>query len=227
MAGTRCTTRPRFCLRAACMMSFLERISWWSSSENIKFLFSHFFLFETMHRSAQARKKHEDAGGETVIEMEALLSNKAHASPMSKECEVLVLFDEDNSASADTRRSHSPDDEEHSAAVKKGHLQSGASVSEPPRVLLIGVLLLSLGCMVAVVLLLPPLEKVDEGDKFLWRPRSASEFELDKRVLVRYRDEHSWQLLVGFSVIYIILQTFCVPASGTSMNVLAGVNCFQ
>jgi len=178
-----------------------------------------------MHRSAQARKKNEDV--ETAIEMEGLLSNKAHASPMSKECEVVVLFDEDNSASADTRRIHAADDEEHSAAAKKGHVQSGASVSEPPRVILIGVLLLSLGCMVAVVLLLPPLEKVDEGDKFLWRPRSASEFELDKRVLVRYRDEHSWQLLVGFSVIYIILQTFCVPASGTSMNVLAGVNCFQ
>ena len=181
-----------------------------------------------MHRSAQARKKNEDVGGETVIEMEALLSNKAHASPMSKECEVVVLFDEEhNSASADTRRIHGADDQEHSGGAKKWHVQNGASVSEPPRVLLIGVLLLSLGCMVAVVFLLPPLEEVKEGDKFLWRPRSASEFELDKRVLVRYRDEHSWQLLVGFSVIYIILQTFCVPASGTSMNVLAGENCFQ
>jgi hypothetical protein len=35
-------------------------------------------------------------------------------------------------------------------------------------------------------------------------------------------DKHAVSLFVGMCVIYIILQTFCIPGSGTTLNLLAG-----
>jgi hypothetical protein len=151
--------------------------------------------------------------------MEALLSAKAHASPVVKGHSDVVLDIEDTSEAAESMRAG---DNEESAEAKKGHTAAVPALSELSRVALIGALLLAFFLLLATVYMLPPLLSVDEGDKFLWRPRSARDFELDKRVLVRYRDEHAWQLVLGMSVIFVMLQTFCVPASGTTMNVLAG-----
>ena len=149
--------------------------------------------------------------------MESLLSAKAHASPMLKDGgDVAITFD-DEEEGADARRLH-VDTNDHVAASRKGHSTAG----EPSRAIVLAAVILVFGFLFAVIYMLPPLMTVEEGDKFLWRPRSTRDFELDKRVLTRYRDEHAWQLLLGMAVVYIFLQTFCVPASGTSMNVLAG-----
>lgn len=152
-----------------------------------------------------------------AVELEALLSAKAHASPMAKDGAEVVLVFHDEEADEARQRLH-VDGVEHMAAARKGHT-AGA---EPSRFAACGAVVLAFGFLFAVVYMLPPLLTVEEGSKFVWRPRSTGDFELDKRVLVRYRDEHAWQLLLGMAVVYIILQTFCVPASGTSMNVLAG-----
>ena len=153
------------------------------------------------------------------VETEALLlSAKAHASPMVKDgTEVVLVFDEESKEAADSRRLH-VDGAEHTAAARKGHTLG----AEPSRFWAFAAVILAFWFLFAVVYMLPPLPTVEDGRKFVWRPRSAGDFELDKRVLARYRDEHAWQLLLGMAVVYIILQTFCVPASGTSMNVLAG-----
>jgi hypothetical protein len=156
--------------------------------------------------------------------MEALLGTKAHASPAVKGASdvVLDMAREDAGEAAAAVRPGVEIDEP--ADVKKGHTAAspGSTLPEFSRVALCGLVLGVVGILLAIFYMLPPLVSVDEGDKFLWRPRSASDFELDKRVLVRYRNEHAWQLVVGMAVMYIALQTFCVPASGTTMNVLAG-----
>lgn len=158
--------------------------------------------------------------GEVAVEMESLLSAKAHASPMVKDSsDVVLVFDDDKEP--ETRRLHA-DDNEHLAAARKGHVTGGAVLPETSRIFMGLVILLAFAFFLAILSMLPRLETVDEGDQFLWRPKATSDFELDKRVLIRYRNEHAWQLLVGMAVVYIILQTFCVPASGTSMNILAG-----
>ena len=149
--------------------------------------------------------------------MEALLSSKLHASPMTKDgAEVVLVFHEEEAAEA-RQRLH-VDAVEHTAAARKGHTPG----AEPSRFAAGAAVVLAFVFLFAVAYMLPSLLTVEEGSKFVWRPRSTGDFELDKRVLVRYRDEHAWQLLLGMAVVYVILQTFCVPASGTSMNVLAG-----
>lgn len=160
--------------------------------------------------------------GEAALEMEALLGAKAHVSPAVKGASdvVLDIAREDACEAAAAVRPGVELDEP--ADAKKGHTVGGPALPEFSRVALCGLVLLAAGILLAIVYMLPPLMSVDEGDKFLWRPRSASDFELDKRVLVRYRNEHAWQLVVGMAVMYIALQTLCVPASGTTMNVLAG-----
>mmetsp|Transcript_59610 Transcript_59610/g.140393 ORF Transcript_59610/g.140393 Transcript_59610/m.140393 type:complete len:316 (+) Transcript_59610:183-1130(+) len=76
---------------------------------------------------------------------------------------------------------------------------------------------------VTVILLLPPISSVETKDsRFIWRPSTVDEFQQDKDLLERYRALHKWRLLVGMLVSYIILQGFCVPGSGTTLNVLAG-----
>jgi len=161
-------------------------------------------------------------GVEVAVEMDSLLSAKAHVSPMVKDggSEVVLLLDHDTEDSED-RRLHA-DDNEHPAAARKGHVPGGVALSEPSRVAMFVGVLLAFAFLLSVLYVLPPLSTVEEGDKFLWRPKATSDFELDKRVLVRYRKEQASQLLLGMAVVYIILQTFCVPASGTSMNLLAG-----
>jgi hypothetical protein len=156
--------------------------------------------------------------GESVETEALLLSAKAHASPMVKDgTEVVLVFDEESKEAADSRRLHI-DGAEHTAAARKGHTLG----AESSRFWACAAVILAFWFLFAVVYMLPPLPTVEDGRKFVWRPRSAGDFELDRRVLARYRDEHAWQLLLGMAVVYIILQTFCVPASGTSMNVLAG-----
>jgi hypothetical protein len=137
--------------------------------------------------------------------------------------EVVLVFDEESKEPADSRRLH-VDGVEQTAAARKGHGSGpqGPHGGEPSRFWACAAVILAFCFLFAVVYMLPPLPTVEGGRKFVWRPRSAGDFELDKRVLARYRDEHAWQLLLGMAVVYIILQSFCVPASGTSMNVLAG-----
>lgn len=152
--------------------------------------------------------------------MEALLSAKAHTSPVAKGAGDVVLDLDETCEAVQSMRAA---DSEEPAEAKKGHTAAVVpALSEISRVALFGVLFLAFGLLLAIVYMLPPLLSVDEGEKFLWRPRSARDFELDKRVLVRYRNEHAWQLVLGMAVIFVMLQTFCVPASGTTMNVLAG-----
>jgi len=87
-----------------------------------------------------------------------------------------------------------------------------------------------LTCVLALVALmafifftLPPLSTVESRDnKFIWHPTKAEHFRRDKDLLLAYRTLHKWRLLLGMSMLYILLQTFCIPGSGTTMNVLAG-----
>jgi len=70
---------------------------------------------------------------------------------------------------------------------------------------------------------LPPLSSVETvAEKFVWRPTTAAQFKRDKELLVRYRQAYAWELFVGMTTLNIMLQTFCVPGSATTLNVLAG-----
>jgi len=63
---------------------------------------------------------------------------------------------------------------------------------------------------------------VEGGAEFIWRPTSRAHFEKDTQLMIRYRDFHSWRLLVAMAAVYLLAQTLCIPGSGTSLNVLAG-----
>ena len=161
--------------------------------------------------------------------METLLSTRREAA--ASKTHSMLLMSANESGDVAMPLAHDEPDEhghlhgdggEHTAATRKGHSPSLAALPEHSRSAVLLTLVVSFGVLLATVYMLPPLRQVQEGDKFLWRPRSADDFELDKRVLVRYREENVLQLLLGMASVFIILQTFCVPGSGTTLNVLAG-----
>jgi hypothetical protein len=83
---------------------------------------------------------------------------------------------------------------------------------------------LSVALMLLTLYSLPPIRTVEEhlGKRFEYRPKTREEFVRDKDILVEYRTQYTWRLLLGMTTIYVLLQTFMVPGSGTTMNVLAG-----
>jgi hypothetical protein len=159
---------------------------------------------------------------------EMLPDAKAHCSPTVGDGGEIKLVVEGEEEGASRRRRCDDDDAAEALDLNVEEFDarkaqpSRSALPGPPRITIFFIIALSFGFLITVVYVLPPLLNVEEGDKFLWRPRSARDFELDRRILTRYRDEYAWQLFLGMAAVFIILQTLCVPASGTTMNVLAG-----
>ena len=177
---------------------------------------------------ADAAAQHAE-GAAAVVEMETLLSTRREAAAGKTHSMLLMSANETGDVAMPLAHDE-PDEHGHlhgdggecTAATRKGHSPGLAALPEHSRSAVLMTLVVSFGVLLATLYMLPPLRQVQEGDKFLWRPRSADDFELDKRVLVRYREENVLQLLLGMASVFIILQTFCVPGSGTTLNVLAG-----
>jgi len=100
---------------------------------------------------------------------------------------------------------------------------SGSSKQTNQAYTVLACVLAAVALMAFVFFTLPPLSTVESpGNKFIWHPIKAEHFRKDKDLLLLYRTQHKWRLLLGMSMIYILMQTFCIPGSGTTMNVLAG-----
>ena len=86
----------------------------------------------------------------------------------------------------------------------------------------VSVFFLILAAMLATLCSLPSITSIEGGSRFVWRPFKAEDVWEDLGLLARYRDKHALCLLLGMSLIYILLQTFCIPGSRIILNVLAG-----
>eukprot|EP00288_Rhodomonas_lens_P003609 CAMPEP_0177735068 /NCGR_PEP_ID=MMETSP0484_2-20121128/24577_1 /TAXON_ID=354590 /ORGANISM="Rhodomonas lens, Strain RHODO" /LENGTH=367 /DNA_ID=CAMNT_0019248603 /DNA_START=130 /DNA_END=1233 /DNA_ORIENTATION=+ len=101
-------------------------------------------------------------------------------------------------------------------------LHRTAPAQEPPRTVVMLFFAAGMVVLFLILYMLPPLRSVPDGDKFVYKPTTARELEFDKNVLLQYRDLHSERLLLGMCAVYILTQTFCLPGSGTTLNLLAG-----
>mmetsp|Transcript_27198 Transcript_27198/g.71660 ORF Transcript_27198/g.71660 Transcript_27198/m.71660 type:complete len:308 (+) Transcript_27198:242-1165(+) len=94
---------------------------------------------------------------------------------------------------------------------------------DPATFTILCIVVLVICSMFLVIRSLPSISTVEkENEKFVWRPTTAAHFNRDKQLLLKYREAHTWRLFLGMSLLYIMLQTFCIPGSGTTLNVLAG-----
>jgi len=105
---------------------------------------------------------------------------------------------------------------------KKYPTAVGSITSDISKTKLFLIFVLVLLILFSVILSLPEIASVEGGSEFEWSPRSVQDFIKDKNLLLRYRDAYSGRLLIGIMVIYIISQTFCIPSSGTVLNLLVG-----
>ena len=126
---------------------------------------------------------------------------------------------------------------------RKGRIQANDAKQDSGALAVLCLVIVFLSCMILTVRSLPSMSSIErENEKFIWRPSTAAHFQRDKELLLRYREVHAWRLFVGMSLLYIVrsfgnlrlcrglfyygclcrVQTFCIPGSGTTLNILAG-----
>jgi len=167
----------------------------------------------------------------TYMTTKSVVQDDAEDGVDEEQREVVVVLEGDRDEECEGRRlrgkgrkevQEQVDEMEADLSDKKYPPAASSLASDISKTKLFLVFVLVLLILFSVVVSLPEISSVEGGSEFEWSPRSVQDFIKDKNLLLRYRDAYSGRLLIGIMVIYIISQTFCVPSSGTVLNLLVG-----